>query len=111
MAQAGSKEMTWAPERYRFAGLMAALLTFVAVWTAIKEYGLPESGLRFAALRSLLCWAFLVAIGGFASSSFLVIMALYELLIRRVHLLRFLFGMKMLPRPQPVSAPQPLSLA
>ena len=157
---AGSKEMTRAMERHRFAGLIAALLTFVAAWIAIKEYGLPESGIGFAALRGLLCWAFLVAICGFASrhlqfsngllkyaneavlpfyilhqtiiltigfyvlrlgtilwveyliiatSSFIVIMALYELLIRRVNLLRFLFGMKMLPRPQPVSAPQPVS--
>jgi hypothetical protein len=41
-----------------------------------------------------------------ATSSFIVIMALYELLIRRVNLLRFLFGLKM-QRPQPVPAPQP----
>jgi peptidoglycan/LPS O-acetylase OafA/YrhL len=40
-----------------------------------------------------------------ASSSFVVIMALYELLIRRVNLLRFLFGMKMLQRRRPVPAP------
>jgi hypothetical protein len=41
-----------------------------------------------------------------AISSFIVIMALYELLIRRINLLRFLFGLKM-RRPQPVPAPQP----
>ncbi len=35
-----------------------------------------------------------------ATSSFIVIMALYELLVRRVNLLRFLFGLKM-RRPQP----------
>jgi glucan biosynthesis protein C len=34
-----------------------------------------------------------------ATISFLVIMALYELFIRRVTVLRFLFGLKMLPRP------------
>jgi glucan biosynthesis protein C len=34
-----------------------------------------------------------------ATISFLVIMALYELFIRRVNVLRFLFGLKMLPRP------------
>ena len=35
-----------------------------------------------------------------AAISFVVIMALYELLIRRVNVLRFLFGMKMLRRPE-----------
>ena len=159
---AGSKEMTRAMERHRFAGLIAAFLTFVAAWIAIKEYGLPESSIGFAAFRGLLCWAFLIAICGFASRhlrfsngflkyaneavlpfyilhqtiiltigyyvlrldtslwieyliiatiSFIVIMALYELLIRRINLLRFLFGLKMRPRPQPASAPQPSSLA
>jgi glucan biosynthesis protein C len=34
-----------------------------------------------------------------ATISFIAIMALYELLIRRVNVLRFLFGLKMLPRP------------
>ncbi len=34
-----------------------------------------------------------------ATISFIVIMALYELLIRRINVLRFLFGLKMLPRP------------
>jgi peptidoglycan/LPS O-acetylase OafA/YrhL len=33
--------------------------------------------------------------------SFIVIMALYEFLIRRINVLRFLFGLKMLPRPLP----------
>jgi hypothetical protein len=34
-----------------------------------------------------------------ATISFIVIMALYELLIRRINVLRFLFGLKMVPRP------------
>jgi glucan biosynthesis protein C len=42
-----------------------------------------------------------------ATSSFLVIMAIYELLIRRVNLLRFLFGMKLLHRPQPARVMDP----
>lgn len=159
---ANSKEITRAMERHRFAGLIAAPLTFVAAWIAIKEYGLSEDSLGISVLRGLLCWASLLAICGFASrhlrfsnaflryaneavlpfyilhqtiiltigysvlrldtslwleylliasSSFLVIMVLYELLIRRANLLRFLFGLKMHPRPQPVSAPQPLSPA
>ena len=42
------------------------------------------------------------------TGSFIVIMALYELLIRRVNLLRFLFGLKMRrPQPAPVSQPSP----
>jgi hypothetical protein len=147
---AGGEEMAQVLERHRFAGLVVALLTFVAAYTAVKQHGLPESGIAFAALRGLFCWAFLIAFCGFASrylrfsngflkyanegvlpfyilhqtviltvgyyvlrldtrlwieyliiatTSFVVIMALYELLIRRINLLRFLFGLKMLPRP------------
>ncbi len=44
-------------------------------------------------------------------SSFVIIMALYELLIRRINACRFLFGMKPLPRSQPAPAPQPLPSA
>jgi hypothetical protein len=33
-----------------------------------------------------------------AASSFVIIIALYEFLVRRFNLLRFLFGMKVLPR-------------
>ena len=43
-----------------------------------------------------------------AASSFLIIMTLYELLVRRVNVLRFLFGMKPLRRPQPALTSQPL---
>jgi glucans biosynthesis protein C len=119
---------------------------------------LPESGIGFASLRGLLCWAFLIAICGFASRhlrfsnaflryaneavlpfyilhqaiiltvgfyvlrlntslwleyliiasiSFIVVMALYELLIRRINLLRFLFGLKMLRRAQPIQVREP----
>jgi glucan biosynthesis protein C len=46
-----------------------------------------------------------------ATISFLVIMALYELLIRRVNVLRFLFGLKPLPRPSlaPSDVARPLA--
>ncbi len=147
---AGREEMAQVIERHRVAGLVVALLTFVAAYIAVKQHGLPESGIAFAALRGLFCWAFLIAFCGFASRylrfrngflkyaneavlpfyilhqtiiltvgyyvlpldtrlwieyliittiSFIVIMALYELLIRRINVLRFLFGLKMLPRP------------
>jgi hypothetical protein len=43
-----------------------------------------------------------------AASSFIVITTLYESLVRRVNVLRFLFGMKPLRRPQPAPASQPL---
>jgi len=43
------------------------------------------------------------------SISFGVIMAIYELLIRRVNLLRFLFGMKAVRRVQAAPAPQPVT--
>jgi hypothetical protein len=42
-----------------------------------------------------------------AVSSFIVIMALYELLIRRINLVRFLFGMKMLRRVPSARAVEP----
>ncbi len=147
---AGREEMAQVVERHRFAGLAAALLTFVAAYIAVKQRGLPESGIAFAALRGLFCWAFLIAFCGFArrhlrfsngflkyaneavlpfyilhqtiiltvgyyvlrldtslwleyliiaTVSFIVIMALYELLVRRINLLRFLFGLKMVRRP------------
>lgn len=41
-------------------------------------------------------------------TSFAATMALYELLIKRLNILRFLFGLKPHRRPQPVSAAQPL---
>jgi len=41
------------------------------------------------------------------AASFAAIMALYELLIRRINALRFLFGLKPRRRPQPVPASQP----
>jgi hypothetical protein len=37
--------------------------------------------------------------------SFAIIMALYEFLVRRFNVLRFLFGMKVLPR-APIAQPQ-----
>jgi peptidoglycan/LPS O-acetylase OafA/YrhL len=43
--------------------------------------------------------------------SFAVIMALYELLIRRVNLLRLLFGMKAVRHAQPARAPHPVPSA
>ena len=43
-----------------------------------------------------------------AASSFIVIMAMYELLIRRINLLRFLFGMKPLRRPQSAGQAEPM---
>jgi len=46
-----------------------------------------------------------------ALGSLVVIMALYEGLIRRINLLRFLFGMKMRRHPLPVPRPQPLPSA
>ncbi len=46
-----------------------------------------------------------------AASSFAVIMALYELFIRRVNILRVLFGMKAIRRAQPAGVPQPLPSA
>jgi hypothetical protein len=39
-------------------------------------------------------WAFILV------TSFAIIMTLYECLIRRINVLRFLFGMKLLPRHQ-----------
>ncbi len=46
-----------------------------------------------------------------ATSSFAVIMAIYELLIRRVNIFRVLFGMRATRRVQPMPAPQPLPSA
>jgi glucan biosynthesis protein C len=43
-----------------------------------------------------------------ATSSFVVIMTLYEFLIRRINVLRVLFGMKAVRRVRPASAPEPL---
>jgi peptidoglycan/LPS O-acetylase OafA/YrhL len=147
---AGREEMARAMEHHRFAGLAAALLTFVVAYIALKRNDLSESSIVSAALRGFFCWAVLVALCGFASRhlrfsngflryaneavlpfyilhqtviltvgyyvlrpdtslwieyliiatiSFIVIMALYELFIRRFNLLRLLFGLKMLPRP------------
>jgi glucan biosynthesis protein C len=152
---AGSKEMTDAVERHRFAGLVAAFLIFVVAYVAVKKHALSESSIAFAALRGVFCWAFLIAICGLASRhlrfsngflkyaneavlpfyilhqtiiltvgfyvlkldtslwleyliiatiSFLIIMALYELLIRRINFLRFLFGLKPQPRPRLLAA-------
>ncbi len=51
------------------------------------------------AVPDLLKWAII------ASSSFVIVIALYEFLVRRYNVLRFLFGMKALPRvAQPVGA-------
>lgn len=47
---AGREEMAQVMERHRFAGLVVALLTFVAAYVAVKQRGLPESGIAFAAL-------------------------------------------------------------
>lgn len=142
---AGGKETTKAIERHRFAGLVAALITFVAAYWLIKVRGLPESSVGFALLRGVLCWSCLIAILGFGArhlrtsnrflkyanetvlpfyvlhqtiilaigfhvirldtplwleyliivvSSFAATMALYELFIRRINVLRFLFGLK-----------------
>lgn len=142
---AGGKETTKAIKRHRFAGLVAALITFVAAYWLIKVRGQPESSVGFALLRGVLCWSCLVAILGFGArhlrtsnrflkyaneavlpfyilhqtiilaigfhvirldaplwleyliivgSSFAATMALYELFIRRIHVLRFLFGLK-----------------
>lgn len=43
-----------------------------------------------------------------STSAFAVIMLLYELLIRRINALRFLFGMQLLPRGHPVAQPAAL---
>ena len=45
------------------------------------------------------------------SASFLIVMVLYEFLVRRINILRFLFGMKVLPRRAavPVSESQVLA--
>jgi len=64
---AGREETAQAMERHRFAGLVAAFLTFVVGYIAVKQQALPESGVAFAILRGFLCWAFLIAICGFAS--------------------------------------------
>jgi hypothetical protein len=42
-----------------------------------------------------------------AAISFAIIMGLYEFVIRRINVLRFLFGMKLLRRPAPALAPRP----
>jgi uncharacterized membrane protein len=39
--------------------------------------------------------------------TFSLVMATYELLVRRYNPLRFLFGMKLLPKPQPVLITEP----
>ena len=154
---AGRREMVRAVESHRFAGLFLALVTFGLAYFLVKVKGLPEDSVGFALIRGVLCWASLVAIGGFASrhlrfsnrflkyandavlpfyilhqavilaigfhviklaipvwlqyviivvSSFAVTIALYELLIRRLNILRFLFGVKPLRPPQPAPAPQ-----
>jgi glucan biosynthesis protein C len=51
-------------------------------------------------MPSFLSWVFI------ASTSFAIIMLLYEFLVRRVNVLRFLFGMKMLPQKAPVAVSQ-----
>jgi hypothetical protein len=56
------------------------------------------------AIPDLLQWALIVA------SSFSIIMGIFEILIRRFNVLRFLFGMKPLPR-QPVVQPRETVLA
>jgi len=155
---AGGKETTKAVERHRFAGLVVAVITFVAAYWLIKVRGLPESSGGCALLRGVLCWACLVAILGFgarhlktsnrflkyaneavlpfyilhqtiilaigfhvirldaplwveylviATSSFAATMALYELLIRRINALRFLFGLKPLRSSYPATTAQP----
>lgn len=154
-----SEEMTRVVERTRVAGLVVALVAYAAGYVLLKEFGVPRSGIVFAGLRGLTCWACLIALGGFASrhlrfnngflkyaneavlpfyilhqtvvltigfyvlrldtslwveylliatSSFLVIMAIYELLLRRINVLRLLFGMKPLRRPQPAPAEKPI---
>jgi peptidoglycan/LPS O-acetylase OafA/YrhL len=153
------REAPRAMERHRVPGLVVAILTLAVGYVLVKKYHLRESSVTFAVLRGLLCWAPLIAIGGFASrhlrfsngflryaneavlpfyilhqtviltigfyvlrldtslwveylliatSSFVVIMAIYELLIRRINLLRFLFGMKPLRHPQPAGHAEPM---
>jgi glucan biosynthesis protein C len=52
------------------------------------------------AIPDLLRWIVILLV------SFAVIMLLYEFLVRRINLLRFLFGMKLLPKPQAAPAGQ-----
>ena len=143
-----------AVERHRFAGLLIGVSTFVLgyfVYMAARQWPWLQQELVLSALRGIHCWAWLVAICGFASRhlrfsnrfllyaneavlpfyilhqtviltvgfyllrsgpapwlqyfaiaavSFAAILALYEFLVRRLRVLRFLFGMgPMRPRP------------
>ncbi len=63
---AGGTETTKAVERHRFAGLVAALITFAAGYWLTKVRGLSESSIGFALIRGVLCWSCLIAILGFA---------------------------------------------
>ncbi|MBN1508500.1 MAG: acyltransferase family protein [Sedimentisphaerales bacterium] len=159
---AAGKEMGKTMEIHRLAGLAIGAATFVVGYIWVKYYHLPEGSVAFAVLRGLLCWAFLVAICGFANrhlrfssaflkyaneavmpfyilhqtviltigfhivrlhthlwleyliiatSSFAVIMTLYELAIRRINVLRVLCGMKAVQRVRPAPAREPLPSA
>jgi hypothetical protein len=158
---AARPELTDAMERQRLTGLVTGILVFLigyAVFKATETWSWLPRELVMSVIRGILCWAWLVAICGFASrhlrfsngflkyaneavlpfyilhqtviltigfyvlrldtrlwleyliiagSSFVTIMALYELFIRRLNVLRFLFGLKPQRRPQLVPVPHP----
>jgi peptidoglycan/LPS O-acetylase OafA/YrhL len=153
---AGGPGLTGAMERHCLPAMAAGIITFVLGYLAYKATEpwawLPRE-LVMSFVRGILCWAWLMAICGFASrhlrfsnrflkyaneavlpfyilhqtviltigfyvirldtslwleyliitfSAFAVTVTVYELLIKRFNALRFLFGMKLLRRRQPV---------
>lgn len=149
---------TKAMERHRVPALLAGIVSFALGYLAYKgteQWSLLPRELVMSFVRGILCWAWLLAICGFAGrylrfsngflkyaneavlpfyilhqtviltigfyvirlntslwveyliiafSAFAVIVTMYELLIKRFNVLRFLFGMKLLARRQPVRA-------
>lgn len=158
---AANEELASAMERHRIVGLLTGILSFIVgyvIYKGTEQWPWLPRGLVLCVLRGVLCWAWLIAICGFASRylrftsdfleyaneavlpfyilhqtiiltvgyyvirlnvtlwleyliiatiSFAAIMAVYEFLIKRLNILRVLFGMKTLRR---APAAQPLAL-
>lgn len=154
---AADEGLTKSVERHRIAALATGIVSFILGWITYRmteQWHWLSRELLLSAIRGILCWAWLVAICGFASrylrfrngflkyaneavlpfyilhqtviltigfyvirlntslwleyliiafSAFAVTAAVYELLIKRFNALRFLFGMKLLRRPNTFS--------